>query len=120
MPIKKYTVEVTRVDEYQIDIDTDVWNEEMIAEFDNYIYKSEDYEDIVIHLSKSISHQGKAQAMEGFGFVKQRFHRMEPGESFTQRDSKGFPLEESDYTKGLSVNIISYEEYDEVTLFKNK
>lgn len=118
MPIKKYTVEVTRVDEYEIEIDTDVWNQELIQQFNDSIYESENAEDIAKHLAVSISSQGKAEWMEGFGYVKQRFHRMEDGELFDQYKSGRVKVSEDDYYPGLKVEINAYDEDLVAEIFK--
>jgi hypothetical protein len=110
MALKKYRVEVTRVDEYIIEIDTDVWNEGLIQQFNDSIYESEDAEDIAKHLATSISCQGKAEWMEGFGYVKQRFHRMEKGELLDQYKPGRIKVSEDDYYPGLMVEINAYDE----------
>ena len=118
MALKKFTVEVTRTDEYEIEIDTDVWNEELIKQFNDTIYESENDEDIAKHLAMSISSQGKGEWMEGFGYVKQRFHRMEKGELFDQYKSLRVKVTDDDYSPGLKVEINAYDEDLVAEVFK--
>lgn len=120
MALKKFTVEVTRTDEYEIEIDTDVWNQERIKQYNDSFSEVEDFDDIVIEVARCISHQGKNQFIEGFGFVKQKWHRSEPGDLNTQYSSGFSKVKEEEYDQGLLVNIISHADEYEVELFDKK
>ena len=120
MALKKFTVEVTRTDEYEIEIDTDVWNQERIDQYSESFSEVEDIDDIVMEVARGISHQGKNKFIEGFGFVKQKAHRSEPGDLNTQYFSRGIKVNDDEYDQGLLVNIISHADEYEVTSFVKK
>jgi hypothetical protein len=120
MALKKFTVEVTRTDEYEIEIDTDVWNQERIDQYSKSFSEVEDIDDIVMEVARCISHQDKNAFIEGFGFIKQKWHRSEPGDLNTQYSSGFTKVKDDEYDQGLLVNIIAYADEYEVTSFIKK
>ena len=120
MAIKKYTVEVTRVDEYEIEIDDSIFTDEVIAEWSESFFPTDEdsrLEDYVKHLAESLTHQGIQEGIEGFGFIKQKYHSMEEGALLFQT-YQGKKLTEEDYSEGLFVNIISHKDDYETEIFK--
>ena len=122
MALKKFTIEVTRTDEYEIEIDTDVWNQERINAYNDSFQDAETIDDIVKIVAKCISHQGKNEFIEGFGFIKQKWHKSEPGKLNTQYSSGFTKVTDEEYSEGLLVNIIAHADADEydVELFDKK
>jgi hypothetical protein len=128
MAIKKYTVEVVRTDEYEIEIDDSIWTDEIIETWsDSFFPTDEDnrQESIVKHLADSLTRLGLRHNLEGFGFVKQKQinARMSENEIIAQYKydccSGNTRISEEDYTKGLSVNIITYDYDYETEIFNN-
>ncbi|MBC7847233.1 MAG: hypothetical protein H7Y10_12150 [Flavobacterium sp.] len=121
MALKKYKVEVTRVDEYEIEIDDALWTNERIAEWSESFFET-DYnnrqEDFVKHLAESLTHQGIKEGIEGFGHVKQKYHSMEEGDLLTQYYDGLKKITEDNYTEGLFVNIISHKDDYETEIFE--
>lgn len=124
MATKKYTVEVTRVDEYEIEIDDSIWTDEKIADWSDSFFETDEdsrQEDFVKHLAESMTHQDIKEGLEGFGYVKQKYHSMEEGELLNQYGIGLKPIENEKYTKGLFVNIISHKgEYETEILTTKK
>ncbi|MFV8336460.1 hypothetical protein ACNQF7_10295 [Flavobacterium sp. RSP29] len=116
MAIKKYTIEVTRVDEYEIEIDDSIWTDERISSWSDSFFETDEdsrQEDFVKLLANALTHQDIKEGMEGFGYVKQKYHSMEEGDLLTQYSSGLTKVSEENYTEGLFVNIISHkDEYD--------
>jgi len=122
MAIQKYTVEVTRVDEYEIEIDDSIWTDEVIKEWSESFFEIDEnnhQESFVKNLSESLTHQGIQTDIEGFGFVKQRLHKMKPGDLLSQYSEGLTKVTEDEYTKGLLVNIIAYKDDYETETFDN-
>ena len=123
MAIKKYTVEVTRVDEYEIEIDDSIWTDKRISSWSEGFFETDEdsrQEDFAKNLAKSMTHQDIQEFLEGFGYVKQKYHSMEEGDLLYQ--SEGFTkISDADYTEGIIVNIISHkDEYETEILTTNK
>jgi hypothetical protein len=113
MAIKKYKIEVTRVDEYEIEIDDAIYTDEVIEQWSEGFYETNEdtrQEDFVKHLANGLTSGGIKEAMEGFGFVKQKFHKMPADELLTQYSSGFKKVTDVDYSPGLLVNVISYDD----------
>jgi hypothetical protein len=98
MAIKKIKVQVTRTDEYVVEIDEAIYNEEWREKFATVFWPLESTEDIAQDLAQKqmISGQG---FWEGYGFVKQ--------------DGRlWFPIHAQKATEGLNVRVISKEDYE--------
>lgn len=67
--MKKFKCTVTRVDEYEIEIDENVINEEWMKGFRSYMYPSfTEIEDHAEHLAQLRARQGEG-FYEGYGYV---------------------------------------------------
>jgi hypothetical protein len=108
--MKKYEIEATRVDEYRIEVDETIWTEEEIKKWASCFWSAETPEDIARHLASSIMHLGSDHGFyEGFGYVKIYIQ----GRLKTQYKSGFEKLEDDEYTKGISINVITEaEDYD--------
>ena len=120
MALKKFRVEVVRTDEYEIEIDDSVYTDEFIEQWSESFQDTEEdsrQQDFVKHLAGSITCTGKKEFLEGFGFIKQRFHSMDTDDFLTQY-SKGFTkVTEEEYSPGIKVEIINYDEDYEIEIF---
>lgn len=116
MAIKKYKVEVIRTDEYEIEIDDSIWTDEQIEQWSLMFYKTNDdsrQEDFVKHLAEAITTNGLRYGMEGFGFVKQKYKNDKEDDFLIQHNNLGERIREENFTPGILVNIISYNDgYD--------
>ena len=120
MAIKKYKVEVVRTDEYEILIDDSIFTDEYIEHWSETFFDTDEdnrLEDFVKHLANGISYDDKAKALEGFGHIKQRHCSMNPGNLFTQYNSKS-KITAEEYTPGIMVTINAYADNYETEIFK--
>jgi hypothetical protein len=120
MAITKYKVEVTRVDEYEIEIDDSIWTDDRIAQWSESFFETDEdsrQEDFVKRLAESLTHQGIKEDIEGFGYVKQKYHSMEEGDLLSQYGSGLKPIGEDQYTEGLFVEIIAHKDEYETEIF---
>ena len=110
--MSKFKVKITRVDTYEITVDESVWTPEEIADWEKTFFPALDAEDIAKHLAYSVMRNGSGNGfMEGWGYVKTL---RSDGTLRTQIGSQLKPLKETDYSKGLSVRVISEDsDYEE-------
>lgn len=66
--MKKFKCRVTRVDEYEIEIDEEKINEEWMETFRSYMYKFHDYEEHAEHLAQLRARVGEG-FYEGYGYI---------------------------------------------------
>lgn len=105
--MKKFKCRVTRVDEYEIEIDEERINEEWMKDFRSYMYKFHDYEKHAEHLAQLRARQGEG-FYEGYGYVSVNGER-----PLAVRLSE---LNESSYESGININVISEDEECEVEI----
>jgi hypothetical protein len=120
MAIQKYKVEVVRTDEYEIEIDDAIYTDEFIEQWSEGFYETDSdnrEEDFVKHLANAITFDDKAKFLEGFGFIKQRYHSMNLGNLLTQYSSKS-KVKEEDYSPGLVVTINTHADDYSTEIFK--
>ncbi|MEZ0182629.1 hypothetical protein AB9T89_10315 [Flavobacterium oncorhynchi] len=122
MAIQKYKVEVTRVDEYEIEIDDAIYTDEFIEQWSESFFETDEgsrKEDFAKHLAGAITSGGKAEPLDGFGYVKQKFHSSKEGDLLFQVKSGMQKVTEEDYSPGLFVNIISYDDDYQTEIFES-
>ncbi|MFW0737603.1 hypothetical protein [Flavobacterium sp. T12S277] len=120
MALRKYKVEVTRIDEYEIEIDDAIYTNEVIEQWSESFFETDEdcrQEDFAKHLAKGLTRGGIKDGLEGFGFVKQKFHKMPVGELLTQYSSGLKKVTEEEYSPGLFVNIICHDDDYETEVF---
>lgn len=101
----KFSITVIRTDEYEIEIDENIWTPEYINDWSKSFYPAEDAEDIAKHLAAAIMNEGSGNGfMEGFGVVKTLYNN---GNEKRQWETITKPIAAEDYTKGVSVKIIT-------------
>lgn len=121
MALQKYKVEVVRTDEYEIEIDDAIYTDEFIEQWSESFYPTDEdsrQENFVEHLASAITRSGTAKGLEGFGSIKQKLHCMEDGYLLTQYSSAYKKVPEEQYSPGIIVNIIGYDDDYETEIFK--
>lgn len=121
MAIQKYKVEVTRVDEYEIEIDDSVYTDEFIEEWSESFYSTDEdnrQENFIKHLAEAITRKETAEGLEGFGYVKQRLIKMPEGQFLRQPKYGLNKVSEEEYAPGLMVTINSYDDDYQTEIFK--
>ena len=106
--MKKYNVKPIRIDEYIIDIDENIWDDQALKEWGSVFFEV-DLQGLVEHLSRLIMMYGYEKFLEGFGYV---YTQMPDGYKYTQfeRDADGSFKEVTDFCGGIKVTIVSSEE----------
>lgn len=103
----KFKVTVTRIDEYEIEIDETVWTPSELKDWAKTFFPTESLAEFAKHLAGAVMSNGSANGfMEGFGYVKTYRSDGSVREQFGALKK----VEESQYTTGLSVTPISEDE----------
>ncbi|MCT4636218.1 MAG: hypothetical protein N4A72_00785 [Bacteroidales bacterium] len=106
--MKKYKIEVTRTDEYEITIDENIWNEEELKKWSSVFSEVEAPEDLACTLALDTAIQGSLEFIEGFGRVKTL------SDGSVRPHFEGFKeVPEEKYTEGITLEIISEGEQRE-------
>lgn len=98
MAIKKFKVEVTRTDEYLVEIDEEIYNKKWRMEFAEVFWPLESTADIAQDLAANQMIHGQ-KFWEGYGYVK-------------EKGKLWFPHHDKKPTEGLNIERISSEDYD--------
>lgn len=103
--MKKFEVEVSRIDEYIIEIDETIWTEERLKVFAEVFYSFDDLEELAKHISFSLMRFGTESFHEGFGFFE------------TYREGRNVPIKQfyngemvSEFCKGIKVTIVTEDD----------
>lgn len=99
--MKKFNVEVSRIDEYIVEIDETVWNEEFLAEWAETFFEFDDLEDLAKHISFLFLRFGHGEFFEGFGHIE----TYRAGSDTPIRQFKGSSKVEK-FCPGIRVTII--------------
>lgn len=95
--MKKFKVQVTRIDEYEIEIDENIINDKWIKNFESYMWdvdEDEPHRELAEHIAQMRARFGSHQFMEGFGLMNVE------GEYFT-------PKEKESLAEGFKLKVIS-------------
>lgn len=65
-----FKVIAKRVDEYDIQVDPEYWNEERLADWSSVFHEIETPEELAETVAACLLTQGKGEFYEGFGFIK--------------------------------------------------
>lgn len=103
--MKKYNVKPIRTDEYIIEIDENVWNEETLKDWGSVFFEVDSLQDIAEHLAFLLMRFGYERFLEGFGYV---YTQMPDGYKYTQfaRDDNGDLKEVTEFANGIKVTVI--------------
>ncbi len=102
-------IEVTRIDNYEVVINENVWDKKALKEWGEVFWKLNDLQDLAKVVSTAIMRYGLGKSMEGFGRVKQ----LHPdGREIKQYEKDGcgeYQVVDS-FTKGIEVIIHSEDD----------
>ncbi len=107
--MKKFEIEVKRIDQYQISIDPTVWTPEALKEWSSVFFEINDLKEFAEHIAISLLRFGTGTLIEGLGRIE-------------ELDSKGKPKynsvhEEGYYTEGITVySMFEDEEFETETI----
>lgn len=104
MAIKKFKVIATRTDEYIVEIDETLYNEEWRESFSNHFWDLDSTEDVAADLALAQIKRGDSHK-EGYGYVK-------------KNGKLPFPIHDKEPSEGLNIQVIS-EDYDYDTEVKD-
>lgn len=68
--MKRFHVTVTRTDEYIIEVDEAIYNEEWKKDFEEHFFNVRTLEDVASHLAQYQARFSDHDFIEGFGYVK--------------------------------------------------
>ncbi len=107
----KFNITVTRTDEYEIDIDENIWTPEEIKSWASVFYDANSPEDIAKHFAISFMRNDNSYHIEGFGYVPE-LRKDGTVKSVPYRDENGkyCELPEEKFTKGLTIYPITKDE----------
>jgi len=105
--MKNFKCKVTRVDEYEIEVDETKITEEWMKNFRSYMYNFIDIEDHVEHLAQLRARQGEG-FYEGYGYVSVNGER--PFAVSLSEEN------ESSYEDGINIKVIDEDDDIEVEL----
>ena len=101
---KKFEITVYRTDAYEIEVDTDVINDEWIKNFQSYMWDVDEdtpHEDLAKHIGQMRARFGKRQFMEGFGIIPVE------GEYLTDKEKESI-------SEGFKLKVISEDDEIEI------
>lgn len=99
-----------RTDEYEIQIDENIWNAEALADYSKVFSPIDSIQELAEHLAFSLLRFGSDHGfIEGFGYVKMYRKNNSPIKHFRS----GGEVPETEYAKGISAKILSEDDdYD--------
>ena len=109
---REYKAQITRTDVYEIEIDADLWTDEVLKKWSKHFCDCDSLEELAEHLLYMLLQYGYGSCLEGFGYV---YTEDRNGRHLIQYkpDAMGDLVEVSDLTKGIKVKVISADEaYD--------
>lgn len=109
--IMKYKVQVIRTDEYEIEIDENVWNETELKDWSSIFWKVSSTEDVAKNFAIAFMRNEDRYFIEGYGYVKE-YLKNGTLRSVPYHDEKGnyMELPEEKYSKGISITAISQDD----------
>ena len=114
MSKKKYKVEVTRIDVFEVEIDEAIWNKEELESFSKTFWEVKDSKMLAEKIAVEISRDGSdSEYFEGFGCIQMLNYNGSKRTCF----SGSTILSEDEVTKGIQVRIVS--EGEDIDTFTN-
>lgn len=110
--MKKYNINAIRTDEYIIEVDENVWNQEALDIWNSVFGGCDTLQELAEHISFLILRFGYERFLEGFGYL---YVQSEDGRQKTlfKRDDAGKCVIVTEFAEGIKVTIISEDdEYD--------
>jgi hypothetical protein len=118
----KFKATVTRVDEYEIEVDENVWDKEALKDWSSVFSPVDSVEDVAKDFAVAFMRNDNSYFIEGYGYVKE-LNKEGALKGVPYRDEKGnfcYPLPEEKYTKGISIKPLSHDYDYETELEKIK
>lgn len=112
--MKKIKVKATRIDEYEISIDPEVWDDQALADWSSVFHKIETVEELAESLAFAVLRFGSGSFMEGFGHVRTLMRSGYDVDQYKRgKDGEILKLAEEDYCKGILVQLVDEDEEHE-------
>ena len=106
--MKKFKCTVTRTDEYEIEIDENIINEEWMEHFRSYMYDFDELSEHAEHLAQFQARLGSEQDfIEGYGYVTRDGELPYSHEDFDKNGNWLPEAERRQPTPGINIKIIS-------------
>ena len=113
--MKKFKCTVTRTDEYEIEIDESIINEEWMEHFRTYMYNFNELSEHAEHLAQFQARLGSEyDFIEGYGYVKRDGKLPYSHEDFDKNGNWLPEAERRQPAPGININIISEDDECEV------
>lgn len=113
--MKKFKCTVTRTDEYEIEIDESIINEEWMEHFRSYMYNFNELSEHAEHLAQYQARLGSDyDFIEGYGYVKRDGELPYSHEDFDKNGNWLPEAERRQPAPGININIISEDDDCEV------
>jgi hypothetical protein len=93
--MKRFKCEVTRTDEYIIEFDENVINEEWLADFRNHMYKFKGLVDHAEHLAQFRARFGEQDFIDGYGIP------------LVNGKNPRYDGDESSLERGINIQVVS-------------
>lgn len=102
----KFKIEVTRVDEYEIEVDETIYDQQALKNWSQTFWDVDSAQELAESLAETVARNGAGRNfMEGFGTVKTYYSDGSEKTQYT-RDFKRI----TEFTPGLSIRIISEDD----------
>jgi len=105
--MKTFETEVIRRDNYEIEIDEEIWNEQALKDWGSVFHPVDSVKDIAKHLAICIIRQGYESFIEGYGYVRTFYSN---GTQYTAYGEGFKPIADDDYCKGIRVTLVEYDD----------
>ncbi len=106
--MKRFNARPQRTDEYIIEIDENVWNDDALKEWGNVFWELDGIEDLVEAIAMSLLRDGYERFIEGFGYL---YTMRRGGYHLKQYEHvDGDFREVTEFAKGIKVTIVSEDD----------
>lgn len=106
---------VTRIDEYEIEFDENVINQEWIEDFSSYMFDVDDHEVLAKHLASMQARFGSSMDfIEGFGYVCRNGELPFSPADYSPEGKLLPPDQRRDPAEGINISIINEDDNIEV------
>lgn len=114
--MSKFLVTVTRVDEYEVEVDETIWTNEELKDWSKTFHDVQNTEDFARLLAITWMRTENSHFKEGYGYIKELDENGKvKGIPFKNENGElDYPMPEENYTKGLTIKPISQDDNYEV------
>lgn len=115
--MEEFKIEVIKTDEFLVQVDPEIWNEEARENWSKSFWDLENNEDVAKSLAEAVSRKGLDEFYEGFGYVKIYFSDGSPRKQwYNDKEGNLKVRTEEDYTNGISITVLSIDDEVETNL----